>query len=170
MSRLSIFVLFSIPIRDNRPPQRGQRGYRTLYSKQDTQRCSKSNSRLICRTDKSDTQRSRRAASAFFSTHRKHSSRVLLHSADRELAWRPGCRRQTYKLSGRLRPLRHKLAVYRKTDRKKRENHLLSKRRCTSQKNNSTGRNANATQMSVGKELQKGQSTHQSNRGSSLPC
>lgn len=59
--------------------------YFTLYSKQEIERCSRSNRRLICNTDKSDTQRSRRAASAFFSTHRKHTSSVRLHSADREL-------------------------------------------------------------------------------------
>lgn len=76
--------------------------YCTLYSKQETQRCSRSSKRLICSTDKSDTQRSRRAASAFFSTHRKHTSRVLLHSADRELDWRPAWWRQTHKLSGSL--------------------------------------------------------------------
>lgn len=57
----------------------------TLYSKQDTERCSRSSSLLICITERSDTQLSSRAASAFFRTHRKDTSRVLLHSADREL-------------------------------------------------------------------------------------
>jgi len=71
--------------------------YCTLYSKQETQRCSRSSRRLICRTDKSDTQRSRRAASAFFRTQRKLTSRVLLHSADRELDWRPTWGGQTHK-------------------------------------------------------------------------
>lgn len=87
-------------------------GYCTLYSKQETQRCSRSSRRLICSTDKSDTQRSRRVASAFFSTHRKHTSRVLLHSADRELDWRPGWWRQTHKLSGSLNQLQQKMAVW----------------------------------------------------------
>lgn len=55
----------------------------TLYSKQDRQRCRRSSKRLIWGTDRSNTQRSSRPASAFFHTHRKHTSRVLLHSAER---------------------------------------------------------------------------------------
>lgn len=103
MSRLNIWQLVLIPLRcmsDESLRVGTMPGYNTLYSKQETQRCSRSSRRLICCTDKSDTQRSRRAASAFFSTQRKLTSRVLLHSADRELDWRPAWWRQIHKLSG----------------------------------------------------------------------
>lgn len=64
----------------------------TLYSKQDRQRWRRSSKRLICGTDRSDTHRSNSPASAFFNTHRKHTSSVLLHSAERALHWRPAWR------------------------------------------------------------------------------
>lgn len=63
----------------------------TLCSKQERQRCNRSSKRLIWGTDRSDTQRSSRLASAFFHTHRKHTSRVLLHSAERPLQGRAAC-------------------------------------------------------------------------------
>lgn len=64
-------------------------GWDTLYSKQEMVRCKKSSRRLMCSTESSESQRSSKASSAFFSTHRTHTSRVLLHSAERVLHWRP---------------------------------------------------------------------------------
>lgn len=61
----------------------------TLYSKQEMVRCVRSSSRLMCRTESSEIQRSNNAPSAFFSTHRTHTSKVLLHSAEILLHWRP---------------------------------------------------------------------------------
>ncbi len=61
----------------------------TLYSKQERQRWRRSSKRLICGTDRSETQRSNSSASAFFNTHRKQTSSVLLHSAESTLHWRP---------------------------------------------------------------------------------
>lgn len=55
----------------------------TLYSKQETQMVSSSSSLLSCAEGMSTVQRWIRLLSAFFITHRKHTSRLRLVSADR---------------------------------------------------------------------------------------
>lgn len=124
--------------------------YFTLYSKQEMQSCSRSSRRLICSTDKSDTQRSRRAASAFFSTHRKHTSRVRLHSADRELDWRAGWQRQTHTLSCPFN-VKHERTVYREG----REPPIGNNKQLSLREDEQCGKNAHFCVFLV--ELQKGQ-------------
>lgn len=95
------------PARRTNPVSR--RLTRTLYSKQATQRCNSSRSRLVCGTERSESQRSSRAVSAFFSTQRKQASSVRLHSAEREPPGRPACANDAvvliHRIALRARPL-----------------------------------------------------------------